>query len=131
MQRKLDRTFRDAAGDGREDSGGQPVTVAELRALVATFDWAEWESDLHDAFADDFEAIALGQGTREAAALGVEFAEKDPFLTRFFTRYVGERITQLVGTTKEIVIDEMHDRARRRGRRRADRARRSPALGGR
>jgi hypothetical protein len=83
------------------------VTVAELRALVATFDWAEWESDLHDAFADDFEAIALGQGTREAAALGVEFAEKDPFLTRFFTRYVGERITQLVGTTKEIVIDEL------------------------
>jgi hypothetical protein len=85
------------------------VTVADLNRLIASFDWAEWESDLRDAFADDFEAIALEEGEAAAAALETEFAEQDPYLTRFFARYVGERIKQLNATTRDVVTAELHD----------------------
>lgn len=84
------------------------MTLTELKKLVDSFDWEEWEGDLRLAFADDFEAVAIAQGTAEARALDLAFSEADPFLTRFFTSYIGERIKQLAATTRDIVIEELH-----------------------
>lgn len=84
------------------------MTVAELNRLIASFDWEAWEDGLRESFGPEFEAIALAQGAHEAGALAIEFDSQSPFLTRFFTQYIGERITQLAQTTKDLVTEELH-----------------------
>lgn len=84
------------------------MTLAELNRLIASFDWEEWEDGLREAFAPEFEAIALAQGEHEAGALAIEFDSKAPFLTRFFTKYIGERITQMSQSTRDMIVEELH-----------------------
>lgn len=81
-----------------------PITAAQLTHLADTFDYDKWNTKLKAAITDHYTPIAIDQAERAAAAYDLdEFDADDPFVTRFFTRYLGERITQIDETTRELV----------------------------
>ncbi len=84
-----------------------PVTAADLQRLADGFDWDAWAKKLHAVVAPHYTGIAIEQGEREAAAHALEFDASDPFVDRFFTSYLGERITQLDETTRDLVREEL------------------------
>lgn len=84
------------------------LTVAQLDALMHSFDWDAWVPPLEAIVTPAFIDVAVAQGAREAVAHDYPFSAKDPFLQRHFTSYLGTRITQLDDTTREIVTDELH-----------------------
>jgi hypothetical protein len=73
----------------------------DIRARLASFPWREWTEEV---FGPGFEAIYrdLVRVSAKTQALDA-WNPRDPFLSRFITDYVGERIVQLEGTTKEQV----------------------------
>lgn len=84
------------------------LTLKEIDDLLASFDWPTWSSEMAAIVGPSFKRIAIDQGKAEAEAIGGTFSAVDPFLTRYFTRYLGERITQLSDTTRDLITDELH-----------------------
>jgi hypothetical protein len=83
------------------------MTVAQLLAMVDDFDWDTYNDDLKGDFADILGNIVDIQGARGAALAGNPdvWDAGDPFVQKFMTKYVGERIVQLSDTTKSDVSD--------------------------
>lgn len=87
-----------------------PITPAALKALVDSFPWETWAAEeLGPGFASISRDLVQTVGGRQTKALGGSWNPKDPFTTEFMTQYVGERITQLVGTTKDRVTRIVRD----------------------
>lgn len=84
-----------------------PITAAQLKRLVETFDWDAWNAKIGAVIQDGYEAVALEQAAIEATRHGLDFDADDPFVERWFTEYVGERITQIDETTRERVRDTL------------------------
>lgn len=80
---------------------------AELRRLVETFDWPAWNAKVKDAIDPSYRSIALDQAATEAEKYDLEFNPDNPFVDRWFTRYVGERITQISETTRDVLREEL------------------------
>lgn len=93
-----------------------PITPAELQALVESFPWDDWATkELGPGFRAISRDLVQSTGARQAKALGGSWNPKDPFTSQFMTRYVGERITQLAGTTKERVSRLVQDALEKSG----------------
>lgn len=84
-----------------------PARASDLTRLADSFDWDAWTRRIHDAIATGVEAIALEQGDREAEEHGLDFDDADPFLDRWFTTYVGERVAQIDETTRQLLREEL------------------------
>lgn len=82
-----------------------PITPAQLKALSDGFDWDAWTAKTRAAIEPHYKAIAIVQGQREADDWDLDWDGADPFLDKFFTGYLGERITQIDETTREKVRD--------------------------
>jgi len=82
----------------------RPITAKQLRALVKSFPWAEWNQQLAPELEQVYRDLVVGQGTAAAAAHDVTFNQDDPFLQKHMTAYLGERITQLSRTSQKDVI---------------------------
>lgn len=81
------------------------ITAAQLTAMVEAFPWETWgDEHLAPGYRQVYRDLVekIGKGTTKK--LGTSWERKDPFTSRFMTSYVGERITQLQGTSKERVI---------------------------
>ena len=82
-----------------------PITAAQLTAMVEAFPWDEWgRKHLAPGYRQIYRDLVDVTGKRAATTVGGAWSHKDPFTSRFMTDYVGERITQLQGTSKERVI---------------------------
>ena len=88
-----------------------PVTVKQLTTLLDDFDWDRWSRRIKQAIDPHYTAIAIEQGDRtvEAFDLDDEFDAADPFVTKFFTQYLGERITQIDETTRNKIRAVLQD----------------------
>jgi hypothetical protein len=87
-----------------------PVTPKQLQHLVDTFDWDKWNGKVRDAIEPHYTAIAVEQGERAVDEYGLDgFDADDPFVDKFFTGYLGERITQIDETTREKVTSVLQD----------------------
>lgn len=75
--------------------------TAAVLALLDTFDWDAWADSLDAAMRPLARDLVLATGARVAA----DFSFDDPFVQEWFTPYVGERIVQIEGTTRQSVID--------------------------
>lgn len=78
-----------------------PISAAELLDIVEAFPWKDWNTRLATTVANVYRDVVVTQGTAAADDVGGEFSFDDPFVSRFATKYVGERIVQLDETTKE------------------------------
>ena len=84
------------------------ASAADLKRLVDSFDWDAWQRKVTATVTPRLTAIAVEQAKHETDAYDLHaFDEDDPFVDRFFTGAVGELITQITGTTKDRVIDEL------------------------
>lgn len=82
-----------------------PMTPAQLRALVESFEWDAYAKTLGEILSPFYTETLLRAGVRAARAAGGEWRPDDPYVQTFLTQYVGERIVQIEGTTKQAVID--------------------------
>lgn len=82
-------------------------TAADLKRLVATFDWDTYNAKIAAALEEHARVVADDQAEREAEDHDLEWDADDPFVDRWFTRYVGERVTQLDETTRDTLRDEL------------------------
>lgn len=86
-----------------------PTQPKDLRKRAESFPWDEWDEKLRDMYEPLYrEAAQLGAEV-SLSGLEAELDESDPFVSKFMTSYIGERITQLQGTTKDRVIDLIRD----------------------
>lgn len=80
------------------------MTDDEIKALVDALPWAEWSKDkFGPGYTVLYRDLVVKTGNATAKALGTTWKQADPFTAEFMTKYVGERITQLEGTSKELV----------------------------
>jgi len=87
-----------------------PVTSsADLLALLEKFPWKEWNRRLAPGLTAVCRDILLRQGARAAALAGGQWDPADPFLDKFLTTYVGERIVQLDRTTRRELRERLRD----------------------
>ena len=78
-------------------------TVAEIRRMMAQFDWDGWKETIGPGLRTLRGDVVRSQGTRRARQLGITFDSSDPFVLREMTRYLGTRIVQLDQTTRDEV----------------------------
>ncbi len=83
----------------------KPTSAAKLLKIVDQFDWQSWSSTLADGLEQDVSDIVNAVGAEAAAEAGGSWVRNNPFMKKFVTQYVGERITQLEDTTKAEVSD--------------------------
>jgi hypothetical protein len=81
------------------------MTAAALLELLESFPWDEWNKKLEPGLLQRYRTIVNAAGKDAAAKAGGQWNPKDPFVSRFATGYVGERITQLDETTRSQVAD--------------------------
>lgn len=74
-------------------------TAAQVLAVLDTFDWDAWAATLDDTYRPIARDIVLASATKVFDG----FTFDDPFATEWFTDYVGARIVQLNGTTRDEV----------------------------
>lgn len=84
-----------------------PITAKQLKALSDSFDWEKWNTKIRDVIDEGYRSVAEEQAETEADKYDLEWDKEDPFVDRWFTNYVGERITQIDETTRSIVRDEL------------------------
>jgi len=70
-----------------------------------SFDWESWNKSLRKGIEQPYRDYVIATGKKAAATLNIDFDAKDPMLSKFMTKYVGERVVQLNDTTKELVAD--------------------------
>ena len=81
-----------------------PITAKQLRALVKSFPWDDWNQQLQPELEQIYRDLVVSTGKKAAGAHDTKFDQDDPFLQEHMTEYVGERITQLSRTTQKDVI---------------------------
>jgi hypothetical protein len=95
-----------------------PTTAnpAAMLKKLESFPWKEWDKSLNDALFPVYSELVLTEGKAviktltDASIYGfIEQHEADPLLSKFMTGYVGERVVQLNGTTKEGVRDTIRN----------------------
>lgn len=79
------------------------ITPKQLRALVKSFPWDEWNEALRPGFEQHYRDLVLLEGKKASGPHDVEFDMEDPFLQKHMTAYVGERIVSLSKTTQKDV----------------------------
>jgi hypothetical protein len=84
-----------------------PVSAKDLTRLVDSFDWDAWNAKIAAAIDESYRDVASDQAEREAESHGLDWDPQDPFVDRWFTSYVGERITQIDETTRDTLRDEL------------------------
>lgn len=80
-----------------------PASPQQFLALLKTFPWDEWNAKLAPGLSQPYRDVVVASGQQAAKKIGGAFDRDDPFVQRFMTRYVGERIKQLDKTTKDDV----------------------------
>src|SRR5690349_11281808 len=75
------------------------LSAASVLAVLDAFDWDAWADTLDEAYRPIARDIVL----TSAAKTFDGFSLDDPFTTAWFTDYVGARIVQLNGTTRDEV----------------------------
>lgn len=78
------------------------MTPTQLRRLLATFPWADWDARLQTLYAPIFAEMVRAGGADGAEAVAGTF-EMDAVVEQFATRYIGDRIVTLQETTREEV----------------------------
>lgn len=86
-----------------------PLTVIDLLVRLDRFPWAEWRRRLSPGMTQVYRDVVNTAGKPAAAAAGGTWDFQDPFLSRWMTRYVGERIVQLEATTKTRIAALLRD----------------------
>lgn len=86
------------------------TTAAALVKKLEAFDWAAWDKSLAEGITQPYRDVVLTSADAAARLAGKTFNPKDPLLSRFMTNYVGERVVQLNGTTKELVADAIRSK---------------------
>ncbi len=81
-----------------------PTTPKQLRDLVKSFPWDEWNAQLAPGLSQIYRDLVTVSGEDVAKAHGVTFRQNDPFLQEHLTGYIGERIVQLSRTSRQDVI---------------------------
>ena len=81
----------------------KPITAKQLRELVKSFPWDEWNKKLAPDLEQVYRDLVVSQGSAAAGAHDVSFDQDDPFLQKHMTEYIGERITQLSRTSQKDV----------------------------
>ena len=81
------------------------TSAATLLARLASFDWDKWNKSLAKDLKTPYRDLVLASGKRAADAAGGMWKADDPFLTRFMTGYVGERVKQLGKTSRKDVTE--------------------------
>lgn len=77
------------------------ANTSDLRKRVQTFPWEDWQDRLRKQFEPLYrDGVSLGARVN-VGALDIE----DPYVSRFMTDYVGERIVSLTDTTREEIIE--------------------------
>lgn len=76
------------------------ITLADAKAALASFDWKHWKAELEEKYAAWHDDVVQTEGRATAEALGGDWTNDDPYVTRFADRYVAERVTQLDDTTR-------------------------------
>jgi hypothetical protein len=84
-----------------------PISSRDLRGLVKSFPWDEWQKQLAPGFLQVYRDAVIEQGTAAAEDHDVTFDASDPFLQEHMTSYVGERITQLDEVTQQAVTSRI------------------------
>jgi len=80
------------------------LTDAQVKALVDQLPWSEWsQKKFGPGFTVLYRDLVIKSGKATAKAIDSAWRQADPFTSRFMTHYVGERITQLEGTSKDLV----------------------------
>lgn len=80
------------------------TTAAALLAAVQSFPWAQWSKDrLGPGYTAVYRDLVVKSGKAQAAALDRDWNPNDPFVSRFMTDYVGERIVSLEQTSRDNV----------------------------
>jgi hypothetical protein len=82
------------------------TTSKELLDKLDSFPWDTWNAELKSGFKPLYVA-GVKVGAQVADGVGDVvggFDDTDPFISDFINDYVGERIVQLTGTTKDRVI---------------------------
>jgi hypothetical protein len=80
------------------------TSPAGLVAAVDAFDWDAWKADVAGAYQVVYGQVVLEQADLESGARGYDpFRRDDPFVKKFMTGYVAERVTQLEQTTRDDV----------------------------
>ena len=80
-------------------------TATQILAILETFPWDEWNTRLAPGLSQHYRDIVTKQGAKAAKLAGGTWNPTDPFLSKFATGYVGERITQLDATTRTEVSE--------------------------
>src|SRR5262245_32474334 len=86
-----------------------PLTAIDLLVRLDRFPWAEWRKRLSTGMSQVYRDVVNTAGKPAAAAAGGTWDFQDPFLSRWMTRYVGERIVQLENTTKMRITALLRD----------------------
>jgi hypothetical protein len=86
-----------------------PITPKQLQQLVDSFDWDAWNGKIRGAIEPHYAAIAIDAGERTADQYELDFDADDPFVDKFFTEYLGERITQIDETTRDKISSVLQD----------------------
>jgi hypothetical protein len=76
------------------------MSIGELLVVLERFPWGEWAKRLAPGLSQTYRDLVQTAGKAAAASAGGTWDFQDPFLSRWMTRYVGERIVQLERTTK-------------------------------
>jgi hypothetical protein len=84
---------------------GQVPSSEDLRRMVDSFDWEAWREETEPIIAESFGSMLKDSARKRSREIGITFNEEDPFLQRRLTTYVGTRITELEGTTKDRVTE--------------------------
>ena len=82
-----------------------PKTSKQILAILEKFPWDEWNARLAPGLSQQYRDIVTKQGAKAAKLAGGTWNPTDPFLSKFATGYVGERITQLDATTRTEVSE--------------------------
>lgn len=86
------------------ETAGQ-TTAKQLLKKLNSFPWEEWNKSLAEGMKQPYRDLVISQAKKKAKELGSDLDAKDPLLSRFMTKYVGERVSQLNGTTKKEVAN--------------------------
>lgn len=81
------------------------TSAATLLKRLESFPWDDWNDSLAKGISQPYRDLVVTTAQAAAKKAGADLSPNDPLLSRFMTKYVMERSTQLNATTKEAVAD--------------------------
>ncbi len=81
------------------------LTDEQIQSLVDALPWHEWSvKKFGPGYSVLYRDLVVKTGKATAKALETAWKQADPFTSKFMTTYVGDRITQIEGTSKDLVV---------------------------